>query len=402
MPYGQCCAPRGVKWTRGANGVPYRTVKIPRELRPLILEQPQQHFQEIFRRAHGKYDLFSPLAYTIDEEELQEEFTRAAEKVGVDPALIYATRKTGRVLVRGLTPPLPQRDLDEWEDAIEEYYEHEAQTGPLSEADEAIRAVMNEAVRLPFIFGKLLYDVNKRAPAKLRSAGFRSVFSIFCAARTTKSLQAIRALVETQAAEDTLTIVRSMYEGYLHCIGAMYIPEELERVQVAKAGVVAGTHAHPMNAKGRTDYRLIENLATGERLKADISVARLASISPHPEDLAIYHELYGYLSRYAHPHVLAIPQFLTPEGFTSKSRELAFEAFLLGTLVACMVLDALAQLPLPQETRADVRRFLKHARLAFRAFFCTAHADQSPSRVQLSLEHRAARLGERWVPKPAV
>lgn len=198
--YGRCCASRGVKWIRQANGTPARAVKITRELRPLI-EHARTRFQHLFRRSPGKYDLFDPIAYTIDSEEFLEEFTRSAENAGVDPALIYATRKTGRMLVAGLTPPLPQRDLDEWQDAIDEYHARASRISDSSELDDVFRAVMEEAERLPFLFGKLLHDVNKRATVKLRAAGFRSLFAIFCAARTTKSLQATRALVETQAAE---------------------------------------------------------------------------------------------------------------------------------------------------------------------------------------------------------
>jgi hypothetical protein len=386
-----------VLWQRDDHGDPFRTVKIPAEYREYVFDGPLKEFRHIFRRDPHSNDRAFPAAYITDAEEFEEEFVKAAVKADVDPALVYAFRKTGRIIVRGVSDHLPKRYLDEWSEAIDEYQESLERPSPGPSAlDEKIGPVMDEAVRLPYLFGKLLVDVNERPPVQLRRTGFPAVFALFCAARTAKSLQAIRMLVETQAAEDSLTIVRSMYEGYLHCIGALREPELLAEVQRAKAGVHAGTHIHPMTRKGRPDYRVAVDVISGERLRAELLIGRLARLSPYPEDADIYRELYSYLSRFAHPHILAVGQFLGPTGFTAKNRELAFEAFLFANVVASFVLDAIVQLPLPRDTRGDIRRYLRNARESFGEFFAEAHRINAPTQMQAALERRTNKLGHPW------
>lgn len=397
LTYGECCAPRGVLWQKDARGNPFRTVKIPSEFREYVFDAPLKEFRHIFRRSPHSNDRAFPAAYITDAEEFEHEFVKASEKVGVDPALTYAFRKTGRMIVEGISDHLPKRYLDEWSDAIDEYHDslNDPQAKP-SAFDEKVRRVMDEAVRLPYLFGKLLLDVNERPPVQLRQSGFPSIFALFCAARTAKSLQAIRMLVETQAAEDSLTIVRSMYEGYLHCVCALREPKLLDEVQRAKAGVHAGTHVHPVTRRGRLDYRVAVDIETGERLRAELLMGTLARQSPYPEDGEIYNELYSYLSTFAHPHFLAIGQFLGPTGFTSKNRELAFEAFLLANFVGSLVLDAIVQLPLPRDTRADIKRYLRYAKKSFAQFFIEAHRLNPPSKMQAALQRRTNSLGFSW------
>lgn len=397
LSYGECCEPRSVIWQRDGRGNPFRSIEIAPEFQKYIFEQPLRKFRHVFRRDPGPNDRVDPYTYVTDPEEFEANFIEAAESSGIDPAIVYAFRKTGRIMMEGVSDRLPQKYVDEWNEAVEEYHASLNDPAPAPSAiDEKMSRVMDEAVRLPFLFGKLLADVNQRAPGKLRKRGFPAVFALFCAARTAKSLQAIRTLMETQAAEDSLTIVRSMYEGYLHCIGTLREPGLLEEVQKAKGGVHAGTHRHPRNRKGRTNFRIAVDVATGERLCADLSIAKLAALSPHPEDMVIYGELYSYLSRFAHPHVVTIPQFLGEAGFTSKNRELVFEAFLLANVVGSLVLDAMVQLPIPRETRADLRRFLRHANKAFTDFFAEVHRLETPSSMQLALEGRVRKMGRPW------
>jgi hypothetical protein len=386
-----------VVWVRDGRGSPFRTVRIDPQFAELAIDGSLQQFRRLFRREPGQHDRFSPEAYVVDGQEFKEEFARAATKAGVDPSLIYAFQKTGRIIVDGLTPPLPQQYVGEWEEAVEEYHEiGDLPPAPPNNLDHCVAALMDEAVRLPYIFGKLLVDVSERPPAALRSMGFPGVFALFCATRAAKTLRAIRLLVDTQAGEDTLTLVRSIYEGYLHCVGVLTMPDLLEEVQRAKSGIDAGTHIHPATRNGRPNYRIALSIATGQRLRSDLSMRALAAGSPHDEDLDIYENLYSYLSEFAHPHILAMPYFVGPGGFTTKSRDLAFESFLLSILMATMVLDAIVQLPLPRDTRADMMRFLRHAKKAFSSFFAEAHRLESPSSFHLSLQRRAFRLGKRW------
>jgi hypothetical protein len=48
----------------------------------------------------------------------------AAAKVGIDPAKIYAMHKTGRIVTEDNTQFLTDDELQEWNDAIDEYHEY--------------------------------------------------------------------------------------------------------------------------------------------------------------------------------------------------------------------------------------------------------------------------------------
>ena len=46
---------------------------------------------------------------------------QAMKAAGIDPAVIYAYEKTGRLVTEDNQHPLSEADLDEWQAAIEEY-----------------------------------------------------------------------------------------------------------------------------------------------------------------------------------------------------------------------------------------------------------------------------------------
>ncbi|MDA1055708.1 MAG: hypothetical protein O3C40_35380 [Planctomycetota bacterium] len=60
-------------------------------------------------------------------EHAEHQMIELMEKVGIDPAIIYATEKTGRLVTEENEDFLTDMELDEWSAAIEEY---EAELGP--------------------------------------------------------------------------------------------------------------------------------------------------------------------------------------------------------------------------------------------------------------------------------
>ena len=45
------------------------------------------------------------------------------EKTGIAPELIYAFKKTGRILTKKESKNLTRKEQKEWDDAIDEYFE---------------------------------------------------------------------------------------------------------------------------------------------------------------------------------------------------------------------------------------------------------------------------------------
>ena len=93
------------------------------------IQEHLRKFREKFGRDAGPEDpiFFDPDADTPQPiskaglDEMTAEILSAAGKAGVRPELIYAMRKTGRIVTELNQQLLNDDELQEWQDAIEEY-----------------------------------------------------------------------------------------------------------------------------------------------------------------------------------------------------------------------------------------------------------------------------------------
>jgi hypothetical protein len=95
-----------------------------------VIECQLVAFQKKFGREPGLTD---PIFFDPDSDKLrptsqqtQEEDERgiveAMATAGIDPALIYAFKKTGRIVIVTNKRLLSEQEIAEWEDAIDEYH----------------------------------------------------------------------------------------------------------------------------------------------------------------------------------------------------------------------------------------------------------------------------------------
>lgn len=61
-------------------------------------------------------------------EHVEFEMVRNMEKIGVDPAIIYAFQETGRLVTEENMDCIPKQDLDLWQSKIEEYRQRNGPT----------------------------------------------------------------------------------------------------------------------------------------------------------------------------------------------------------------------------------------------------------------------------------
>ena len=73
-------------------------------------------------------------------EKMEEETVRAMEAAGIAPELIHAYRRTGRIVTEDNQHKLSPEAIDEWNEAIEEYFEWQAM------AKEALRSGAHPAI----------------------------------------------------------------------------------------------------------------------------------------------------------------------------------------------------------------------------------------------------------------
>ena len=64
-------------------------------------------------------------------EHAEHQMIEIMKKAGIDPAIIYATEKTGRLVTEANQNFLSDIDLDEWNSAIEEYEAEHGSDGPV-------------------------------------------------------------------------------------------------------------------------------------------------------------------------------------------------------------------------------------------------------------------------------
>ena len=104
-----------------------KRIQIPSELADELRAQ-MERFRAKFGREPGPTD---PVFFDPDADEPRplnidaafDELAAKAGEVGVSPQLIYAMKKTGRIVTENNKQFLTPAELKEWNDAIEEYHQ---------------------------------------------------------------------------------------------------------------------------------------------------------------------------------------------------------------------------------------------------------------------------------------
>src|SRR5579872_3897700 len=106
-----------------------KIIPLPPDVRALLDEQ-RVAFRKKFGREPEPTDpiFFDPeCAYPRpqgqqQQDHFEQEILAAMVEVGIDPAMIYAFKKTGRIVTAHNQQFLSKEELAEWENAIDEYY----------------------------------------------------------------------------------------------------------------------------------------------------------------------------------------------------------------------------------------------------------------------------------------
>lgn len=116
--YKKCCWGKAFDWEEDEAGNFYRTTPLSPEMADVLRTQRQKFIDKFGREPDPEGPIFFDMPHP---EHLEHATVEAMKKAGIDPALIYAFEKTGRLVSEQNQHLLPERDLDEWQAAIEEY-----------------------------------------------------------------------------------------------------------------------------------------------------------------------------------------------------------------------------------------------------------------------------------------
>jgi hypothetical protein len=116
--YKHCCYGKGFEYEEDEAGSVYKSIPLNQEMLD-ILEEQRRRFIERYGREPGPND---PVFFDMPHPEQVEHLTvQAMKDAGLDPAIIYAYEKTGRLVTEVNQQLLSEADLAEWDAAIEEY-----------------------------------------------------------------------------------------------------------------------------------------------------------------------------------------------------------------------------------------------------------------------------------------
>jgi hypothetical protein len=109
----------------------YRSKTVPLSAEALqAIEEQRRRFREKFGREPGPDDpvFFDPDADTpqfislAQQDEIMSRILSVASRVGIQPEIIYAMKKTDRIVTQANWHLLTDEEQREWQDAIDEYF----------------------------------------------------------------------------------------------------------------------------------------------------------------------------------------------------------------------------------------------------------------------------------------
>jgi hypothetical protein len=116
--YKHCCHSKGFEYVEDEQGDVYRSTPLSDEMKT-VLGQQRQKFLEKYGREPGPTD---PVFFDLPPlEHVEHALVEGMKEAGLDPAFIYAFEKTGLLVTEQNQHLIPEKDLDEWDEAIREY-----------------------------------------------------------------------------------------------------------------------------------------------------------------------------------------------------------------------------------------------------------------------------------------
>lgn len=333
--YGRCCKKRDFKWERRADGEILRSAPISAELMEQ-LKETKADFVETFGRQPRKNDpVFFEQFYTSDED-LRRGTLKAMKAAKSPPSLVYAYRKTGRMVTTRNKNMLTPDELLEWQEAIDEYYDSVESGNDIDvfEDNNGLSSFLLDSIRRNQIVGGsfITRHFNNYRNRKGSVADIESIVA-FATTNFVRTLKSIHILIDQNVAYDAYHLIRSLYENYLTVKYTYENPMEV-KVFLAQLGTILGTHELARNKRGTPIQSEIVELTTGDRISVPSRWTMASTLGDF--DTALYDTLYRTLSSYSHSEITNIPHFISDMGFDYLNNDFTFDV-LANCHLVCML-----------------------------------------------------------------
>lgn len=396
--YGNCCKKKKLKWLVDENGDYHKSIPISAEVRE-VLEHASEDYQRIFERSPNK--LKDPVFLTrflMSDEEVLKQTTETLERSDISPEFIYAHRKTrGLILTRDNEQLMTTKDVEEWNDAIDEYFYFLENPPEKNKIDILFEAFEEELDNCIICIGYILEYGLKENAERIPSSSelfFVDDYVLLCATKSAKTLRSIKTLVREDIGADCLALARHIYENYLHILFALNRPEKLADLVDAVVGLKTGTHEYERKKDGGINNRKIVRKSDGS-VSQPVSTHKMVESSNHDEDLALFDYLYSFLSEYTHPSFTGFELLIKENGnLDPLSNELANEAIFFSICFVAMILDEIKKLNIISlEMKKDIQTVTKRIGRKAKPLLNEMSSDDSPLQHIRCLDVRLAKLG---------
>lgn len=129
-------------------------------------------------------------------------------------------------------------------------------------------------------------------------------FIYFCFTKSVRSIYAAIDLAEKYYREDSLILLRNVYENYLYIVHVLNKPEMIQEYVEQIVGLTFGKYTYKNDKNGRKNYRVLID-ADLKEYKHGTSNAERAKHSINELDIKIHKFIYKYLSEHTHPNMMA-------------------------------------------------------------------------------------------------
>jgi hypothetical protein len=172
----------------------------------------------------------------------------------------------------------------------------------------------------------------------------------FCFAKSGRSLEAVAALFHEAFREDSFSLLRTVYENYLHFWYVVRHPETLNSFINAKLGKSTRKLHHPKSGAAR--HLKVVDPNTGQIHDYGRPMSVLAK-DGSPRITGQFHELvYEYLCEFTHNHFMAFGGYLDPRipaKITSHRHGKDVEVVAYALLLSTLWLESFQMIESPEE-----------------------------------------------------
>jgi hypothetical protein len=116
--YKNCCYGKGFEWVEDEDGAIGKSIPMTEELTEVVQQLRQAFFDKHGREPEPDELLFTDLPHL---EHLEAMLVTEMKSAGLDPAFIYAFERTGLLVSEENQHLIPEKDLEAWRSAVEEY-----------------------------------------------------------------------------------------------------------------------------------------------------------------------------------------------------------------------------------------------------------------------------------------